>query len=278
VAVWDKIGRSGDVEDRRGQRTGFALGGGLTGLALLAAFTLFTGGDLGDVLRVVLQQATQQTTTQQAGQPFEDTKDYEGFAGKVLGSTDEVWTQIFAQQQTEYVPPRLVLFRDRVQSGCGIASSAVGPFYCPEDQTIYLDETFFDAIQSQLGASTGGDDVAQAYVIAHEVGHHVQNISGTLKRFGNAQSDPALSTKLELQSDCYAGIWAHSVSKQGIFENENEIDEALELASAIGDDKIQEKTTGQVNPETWTHGSSTDRVESFKTGYRSGDVAVCNTF
>lgn len=279
MALWDKVGEVGNIEDRRGQRTGLALGGSLTGIVLAAAFVLLSGGNIGDVFQVVLQQASQQTANQQSDQPFEDTANYREFAGKVLGSTNEVWVRLFEQQNQTYREPRLVLFRDIVQTGCGTASSSVGPFYCPSDLTIYLDETFFDAIHGQLGASTSGDDVAQAYVIAHETGHHVQNISGTMDRYGaRAQSDPSISTKLELQADCYAGIWAHSAANQGIFENESEIEEALGLASAIGDDKIQEKTTGQVNPETWTHGSSEERVQWFKTGYNSGSVQACNTF
>jgi len=279
MALWDRVDSEGNVEDRRSQRAGVAFGGGLVGLALMTAFVLLSGGDIGDVLQVVLQQASEQTTSQQTDRPFEDTKNYQEFASKVLGSTDEVWAQVFQGEGKTYTPPRLVLFRDITSTNCGTASSAVGPFYCPADQTIYLDETFFDAIQSQLGAAAGGDDVAQAYVIAHEVGHHVQNSTGTFRYYGDAaQSDPAISTRLELQADCYAGIWANTVSRQGIFESESEINEALSLASAIGDDKIQEKTTGQVNQETWTHGSSEQRVHWFTTGYKTGNVSACNTF
>lgn len=279
MAIWDKIGTEGDVEDRRGQRTGLFVGGGLSGLVLVAAIVMLSGGGFGEVLQAVLQQGTQQTSTEQSNQPFEDLKNYQAFASKVLGSTDEVWTGKFKEMGKKYDTTRLVLFRDATQTGCGVANSAVGPFYCPADQTIYLDETFFDAIQGELGASTGGDDVAQAYVIAHEVGHHVQYLLGTMDQYSNAaQSDPAISTKLELQADCYAGVWAHSASEQGIFENESEIEEALGLASAIGDDKIQEKTTGQVNSETWTHGSSQERVKWFKTGYKTGMPSACTTF
>lgn len=278
MAFWDNIGTNGDVEDRRGQKTTIALGGGVAGLIITAAFVLLSGGNVGDVLQAVLQQASQETTTQQTDQPFKDTKNYKSFASKVLGSTSETWSKVFEQQGTEYAPPKLVLFRDITQTGCGTASSAVGPFYCPLDQTVYLDETFFDDIQSQLGAQNGGDDVAQAYVIAHEVGHHVQNLQGVMEEHSDAGANPAVSTSLELQADCYAGIWANSVSKQGIFENETEINEALGLASSIGDDKIQEKTSGQVNPETWTHGSSQERVQWFTTGYKSGNIAACDTF
>ncbi len=279
MALWDRIGSEGNVEDRRGQRTSLTVGGGLLGMALVAAFIFLSGGNIGDVLQAVLQQASQTTSVQQTDQPFEDSSNYKGFAGKVLGSTNETWTKVFQQSGQEYTPPKLVLFRDMTQTGCGVASSAVGPFYCPMDQTVYLDETFFDAIRSQLGASNSGDDVAQAYVIAHEVGHHVQNLLGVMNEHGtSAASDPEVSTKIELQADCYAGIWANNVKQQGIFENDNEINEALGLASTIGDDKIQEKTAGQVTPETWTHGSSEQRVQWFKTGYTNASLDSCNTF
>lgn len=262
MAFWDRLGTGGDIEDRRGGST-LALGGGVTGLIITAAFLLLSGQSGTQVLETILNQAIGQgTTSQQAG--FEDSTNYKAFASTVLGSTNEYWAQRFAEAGQQYTPPQFVLFRDITGSGCGLASSQVGPHYCPADRTIYLDETFFDAIQQQLNANTG--DVAQAYVIAHEVGHHVQNLQGTMER----QPDPI---KLELQADCYAGSWSHSIS--GIFENEDEIQEALGLASAIGDDRIQQKTEGQVNPETWTHGSSDQRVLWFKTGYESGNPATC---
>ncbi|MEO5499176.1 MAG: neutral zinc metallopeptidase [Candidatus Saccharimonadales bacterium] len=262
MALWDKIGSRGNVEDHRGSRSTLALSGGITGLIITAAVLLLSSQSGSQVLETILGQALQTTTTQQ--EPFTDSTDYKGFTEKVLGSTNEYWTGVYSARGQTYTPPTLVLFREATQTGCGTGTSQVGPFYCPADQTIYLDETFFDGIQQQLNADTG--DVAQAYVIAHEVGHHVQSLQGTL----NQQSDPI---KLELQADCYAGTWSNSIS--GIFENEDEINEALGLASAIGDDRIQEKTQGQVNPETWTHGSSEQRVQWFKTGFASGDPTVC---
>lgn len=262
MALWDRLGTSGNVEDRRGSRSTLALGGGLTGLVITAAFLLLSGQSGQQVFETILGEAINQNTTQQA--PFEDSANYKGFAERVLGSTTQYWTEALAAKGQVYKPPNFVLFRDLTSSGCGAATSQSGPHYCPVDQTVYLDETFFDQIQSQLNANTG--DVAQAYVIAHEVGHHVQNLHGTLQE----SSDPIA---LELQADCYAGGWAHSIA--GIFENESEINEALGLASAIGDDRIQQKTEGQVNPETWTHGSSEQRVNAFKTGYGSGDPDVC---
>ena len=275
MALWDKIGGSGNVEDRRGQRSGLAFGGGLGGIILIAAFVLLSGGSTTDVLEAILGQASQQQQSQQSDQPFEDPNNYQTFAAKVLGSTDEAMTNAFQSIGKEYSTPKLVLFRGITQTGCGTADSSIGPFYCPIDQTIYLDETFFDQIRSQLDATTSGDDVAQAYVIAHEAGHHAQNLLGALDA---ASDDPAESVKTELQADCYAGVWAHSARTQGIFENDSEINEALGLASAIGDDRIQAKTEGQVNPETWTHGSSEQRMTWFKKGYASGSLDSCQMF
>lgn len=273
MALWDKVDSSGDVQDRRGQRSSVAFGGGIAGLLIVAAFVALTGGSTSDVLDAVLNQAGQQTSQQPSDQPFEDPTNYELFASKTLGSANESWTNLLAGTGTTYTAPTLVLFRNATQSGCGTATSSVGPHYCPIDQTIYIDETFFDAIRSGLGASTGGEDVAQAYVIAHEVGHHVQHLLGTMDRVDPTNPDD--SVRLELQADCYAGLWASYVREQGIFENDNEINEAIGLASAIGDDRIQEKTDGQVNPETWTHGSSDQRVRWFTVGYESGDLDQC---
>lgn len=261
MAFWDRLGTGGDIDDRRGGGI-LAIGGGLTGIVLTAAFMFLSGSSGTQVLDTILTQVTSQDYTNQS--QFEDPENYEQFASAVLGSTTDYWTEQFASQGKTYSPPNFVLFRDLTSSACGVASAEVGPHYCPADQTIYLDETFFDAIGQQLGANTG--DVAQAYVIAHEVGHHVQNLDRTL----TSQND---SVKLELQADCYAGSWSHSIA--GIFENENEVSEALNLASAIGDDRIQQKTDGQVNPETWTHGSSEQRVGWFRTGFESGSPSVC---
>ncbi|HEX8389912.1 MAG TPA: neutral zinc metallopeptidase [Candidatus Saccharimonadales bacterium] len=262
MAVWDKLGSSGNVDDRRGASGGrLAFGGGLTGLLLTAAVLLLSGQSGSQVLETVLNQALQ-PTSQQAALPADDS--YRAFAEKVLGSTNDYWTGVYRANGQSYTPPSFVLFRSATSSGCGFASSDVGPHYCPADATVYLDETFFDEIHSSLNANKG--DVAQAYVIAHEVGHHVQNLDGTNQR----QSDPV---KLELQADCYAGAWAQSI--KDIFENEAEINEALDLASAIGDDRIQQRSGAQVNPETWTHGSSEQRVTWFKTGFNSGDPNRC---
>lgn len=280
MALWDKIGSSGSVEDRRGMSTGGIAVSGVTGLILFLAM-MFLGGQDNTMLDQVLNQVVQQQgTTQTADQPtqFDGADDYEVFTSKVLGSNNDVWSGIFTASGQQYTPPKLVLFRQATQSGCGFASSAVGPHYCPEDQTIYLDETFFDELQKRFGGSSG--DVAQAYVISHEVGHHVQNLKGDMDQMMQAQQmggDEAnqLSVALELQADCYAGVWASSLRDLGVFESDNEIQEAISAAESVGDDRIQEKMTGSVNPESWTHGSSAQRVSAFKTGYTTGDAAQC---
>ncbi|QQS19899.1 zinc metallopeptidase [Candidatus Saccharibacteria bacterium] len=285
MALWDKIGSTGNVEDRRGIGTG---GIALTGVGGLVVFLLFAfmgggTGENGSVLEQILGQATNQQTSQTSEQAaeFQGADQYETFTKKVLGSNNDIWQDIFAVQGVEYTAPKLVLFRQLTQSACGAASSTVGPHYCPYDQTIYLDETFFDELQQRFGGSSG--DVAQAYVISHEVGHHVQNLTGTMEQVQSEQQENPgaandLSVKLELQADCYAGVWARSISQLGVFENDQEIKEALSAAAAVGDDHVQETIQGRSSPETWTHGSSEQRVKWFTTGYDTGKAAACNTF
>lgn len=283
MALWDKIGSSGDVEDRRGMGTGGIAITSIGGLILFLAFAFLGGGtgQNGSVLEQILGQvAEQQPTTTSQPAEFQGADQYETFTKKVLGSNNDTWQAILAVQGVEYTPPKLVLFRDLTQSACGAASSAVGPHYCPYDQTIYMDETFFDELQRRFGGSSG--DVAQAYVISHEVGHHVQNQLGTMEQVTQAQQDNpdqanALSEALELQADCYAGIWMHSLSAEGILQS-GEIKQALSAAAAVGDDHIQKTETGTTNPETWTHGSSAQRTKWFTTGYNTGKMASCNTF
>ena len=284
MALWDKIGSSGDVEDRRGMGSGGIAITSIGGLILFLAFAFLGGGtgQNGSVLEQILGQvAEQQSTTTSQPAEFQGADQYETFTKKVLGSNNDTWQAILAVQGVEYTPPKLVLFRDLTQSACGAASSAVGPHYCPYDQTIYMDETFFDELQRRFGGSSG--DVAQAYVISHEVGHHVQNITGTMEQVTAAQQEDQgatneLSVRLELQADCYAGIWARSLSQLGVFENPDEIKEALSAAAAVGDDRIQEATQGRSNPETWTHGSSAQRTQWFTAGYNIGKLTSCNTF
>lgn len=273
MAFWDKIGSTGNVEDRRG--TGLALGGGMAvvGVALYVILSLMGVNIDPALINQVLPQQTGDTSQ------FAGKDSYEVFASRVLGSANDYWKQEFQRQGKAYSEPKLVLFRSATQSGCGLATSDVGPHYCPPDRTIYLDETFFNVLHQQFGANIG--DVAQAYVIAHEAGHHAQSLLGIMDRVQNdpgyqRTGDNSLSVKLELQADCFAGLWANSLNDKGVFEP-NEISEALSAASAVGDDRIQKTTTGRISPETWTHGSSQERVNSFNNGYNSGKFSVCDT-
>lgn len=274
MAFWDKLGQIGNVEDRRGVGP-VGAGGGLIALFVTLGLGYF-GISADPAVVEQLLAASGITTSSEQSSEFAGGDDYENFASRVIGSNDAYWKRQL-NGEISYSPPRLVLFRSVTSSGCGIASSDVGPHYCPVDATIYLDETFFDVLREQYGGNDG--DVAQAYVLAHEVGHHVQNLDGTMAKVQNDPSyrstgENSLSVRLELQADCYAGLWAHSIRDRGVFESEQEIQEALQAAAAVGDDRIQGKT-GDVNPETWTHGSSERRVASFNAGWKSGDISNC---
>ncbi len=260
MANWDNIQSRGTVTDRRGAK---AIGGiGIVGLGIMLLFNYLSTGkvDVGQILSAL--QDTQVTQQQIDPKVFEGADEYEVFASTVLGSTTDTWSNLFSQSGKSYSPPHFVLFRGATDSGCGGASSYSGPHYCPTDDTIYLDETFFDELQNKFGAS---GDVAQAYVIAHEVGHHVQEVLAI-------ENPDSIAT--ELQADCFAGLWAGSLKGQNVFEP-GEIKEALDAASAVGDDNIQKQTTGRINPETWTHGSSAERVQAFTRGYESGAFSSC---
>jgi len=273
MARWDKIKSRGNVSDRRGSSpVGLqGLGGlGIIGIVAVIAFNLFTGGEGIDLNSVLTQlQTAQPQNSSQQPEEFKGSDDYEVFASTVLGSNNDVWEQVFENSGNDYQPPELVLFRGSTNSGCGIATSSIGPHYCPSNKTIYLDETFFDDLVSRFGAR--GGDVAEAYVIAHEVGHHVQNELGTLSS-GQQSNESAI--KIELQADCFAGVWAHSLKDQGIFEA-NEFNEAIDAAEAVGDDRIQEKVQGRINAESWTHGSSEQRKNWLKIGFETGDPGQC---
>lgn len=275
MANWGRIGSRGNVEDRRSMAP-VAVGGlSITGIALVLLFNVLTGGDATDMLNQ-LQQVPAESPNQVDTKQFEGADDYEVFASTVLGSNNEMWQQVLTQSNQTYTQPKLVLFRTATESGCGAATSDVGPHYCPLDQTIYLDETFFDELTRRFGAQ--GGDVAEAYVIAHEVGHHAQNELGIMDQVqGQGGASNEMSVKLELQADCFAGLWAHSIRDQQVFEP-GEIREAMDAAAAVGDDRIQERVTGQVTPETWTHGSSAERLRWFTKGYESGLLNSCNTF
>jgi hypothetical protein len=199
----------------------------------------------------------------------------------VLGDTEDTWSQIFADGGSRYEPPRLVLFSNAVRSGCGIGQSAMGPFYCPVDRKVYIDLAFYQDLRDRFRAP---GDFAQAYVIAHEVGHHVQNLLGIAdsvterRQRASEEESNALSVRLELQADCFAGVWAHTANRERHLLEPGDVDEGLRAAAAIGDDRIQRQTQGTVVPESFTHGSSEQRVRWFRKGLESGDMNACDTF
>ena len=275
---------STNVEDRRGMSgRGMALGGGGLGILVLSLVVYLCGGS--NALNIFNQVTgggeTTQITQPQQRNPVNDANDAEGhFIRSVLGSTEDVWTAQFRKMGKQYTDPILVLYSGQTPSACGQARAAVGPFYCPGDQKLYLDFAFFDELKRQFNAP---GDFAQAYVVAHEVGHHVQNLLGTMdkvtalqQRVGEAQSNQ-LSVMLELQADCYAGVWAHDTQQAGKLEA-GDIQEALQAASAVGDDNIQKQTQGYVVPDSFTHGTSQQRTSWFTRGFQSGDIRQCNTF
>lgn len=266
---------SGNVDDRRGM-SGGAIGGGV-GIIVVVLGLLF-GQDLtGLVSQLPIGEGV--ATEGKKGVPTDAAGK---FVSGVLESTDSVWIAQFKQQGKEYQPPTLTLFDNAVQSACGNASSAVGPFYCPADNHVYIDLTFYQDLKDKFGAS---GDFAQAYVIAHEVGHHVQNLLGISGKIQNARAQLSerdynrLSVKLELQADFFAGLWAHHAQKLNNFKlEEGDIEEALTAANAIGDDKLQQRGQGEVVPDNFTHGTSAQRIYWFKKGYETGDFNQGDTF
>ena len=282
MADWGKILSRGNVQDRRGLPLVGAGGLGVVGILAVIAFNVLTGANLNpatveEALNQLdqLQQNNQQSSLQP--EAFQGADDYEVIVSTVLGSNNDIWRQVFSKSDQVYTEPTLVLFRDATTSACGGATSQIGPHYCPVDQTIYIDETFFDVLQQQFGAQ--GGDVAEAYVIAHEVGHHVQQQLGITRQTqqqqqANPEQANQISIQVELQADCLAGIWANSISHLNVL-GPNEINEAIDAAAAVGDDRIQHKAQGRTNPETWTHGSSEQRVEWFTKGYNTGDPGQC---
>ncbi|HUQ85511.1 MAG TPA: neutral zinc metallopeptidase [Candidatus Limnocylindrales bacterium] len=279
MADWGKILNRGNVEDRRSFAPAAIGGISLTGVALLFVFNLLSGGRTMDFLNQ-LQEVPVQRQQIINKEDFEGKDSYEVFASTVLGSNNEMWSKIANVENKTYTEPKLVLFRSATESGCGNAVSEVGPHYCPLDKTIYLDETFFQELTNRFGAK--GGDVAQAYIVAHEVGHHAQGELGIMGKMQqemeiNPDQQNNLSIKLELQADCFAGMWVNSIKDLGVLEP-GEVHEAMDAASVIGDDRIQEKVTGYVNPESWTHGSSEQRTTWFDKGYTSGSLSACDTF
>jgi uncharacterized protein len=268
---WRDQSESSNVEDMRGMGgRGIAMGGGGIGILILAGIIYLCGGDPRALLNNLPDQSSVQPPTAANRSVSED--DNKKFASVVLRSTEDVWGQILPQQAGKrYSPPKLVLFTDQIQSACGGASAATGPFYCPGDQKLYLDFAFFKELQNEFKAP---GDFAQAYVIAHEVGHHVQNLVGTMDRAQGGGN--RLSVALELQADCYAGVWAFYAAKKGQVEA-GDPEEAIRAAGAVGDDMIQRRTQGYVQPETFTHGSAQQRMQNFQKGFQSGDMRQCQT-
>jgi len=269
---------SGNIEDIRGLGgKGIALGGGGLGMLVVLIAALVCGIDPRQLLDsgVINQGPTQQEQQQQQQQNQGSNDDQKRFIASVLGSTEDVWAKVLPQQAGKrYVNPKLVLFTDQVRSACGVADSGMGPFYCPGDQKLYLDFAFFRELKNEFRAP---GDFAQAYVVAHEVGHHVQNLLGTMDKVNAAGNNNNLSVRLELQADCYAGVWAYYANQQGLVES-GDFEEALTAASSVGDDTIQKRAQGYAVPESFTHGSSRERVNWFATGLKSGDMRQCNTF
>jgi predicted metalloprotease len=280
---WTRGGRSDDLEDQRGMGGGPMLGGGLRigagGAVLLLVLSLVTGQNffsiLGDFVQVGPESQTQSGPYQSS--PEED--ELVQFVSFVLDDVQNTWEHAFPIAGRNYRRTKLVLFTDTTRSGCGFAESAMGPFYCPSDEKVYVDLGFYRELRERFGAP---GDFAQAYVIAHEIGHHVQNVLGLSDRVRELQQrkpDAAnqLSVLLELQADCLAGVWAHSTQQRDILEK-GDVEEGIGAAAAVGDDRIQKQAGAHVNPETWTHGSSQQRVEWFRRGMERGTVADCNTF
>ena len=285
---WTPGGESSDIEDRRdesgggGGGGGFGFGGihiGIGGALILLVlslifhqnfFALLSGGGQS----VQSGQATSgppNTARDQSEQPLVQ------FVSFVLDDTQKTWTEILPQQSNrQYHHAKLVLFRDYTQSGCGGAESATGPFYCPADQKVYIDLGFYDELKRRFGAP---GQFAQAYVLAHEIGHHVQNILGIERQAqqGSRQGADSSSVRLELQADCYAGVWAHSTQQRGLLE-QGDIESALGAAAAVGDDRLQKMSTGHVSPDSFTHGTSQERQKWFTAGFNSGNISSCNTF
>ncbi|WBL26895.1 KPN_02809 family neutral zinc metallopeptidase [Zunongwangia sp. HGR-M22] len=273
---WKDRRQSSNVDDRRGMSTkGKTIAGGGIVAVIVIALQLFTGVDLSQII----SEEPSSVATEKARELSETEIEEGEFAATILADTEDIWTSIFSKNEMTYPKPGMVLFDDAVNSGCGRASAAMGPFYCPADQKLYLDLRFFDELHNKFGAEKG--DFATAYVIAHEVGHHIQTVLGTSQKVRQLQQskpqDQAneLSVALELQADFYAGVWANHNQE---YLQEGDIQEALSAANAVGDDAIQRRINGTVNPDSFTHGTSAQRMEWFMKGYRSGDISKGNTF
>ena len=279
---WRDGRRSDNVEDQRGRGVSKgAIGGGI-GLLVVLAIGFLMGADPMTLLGILVQEGG--SSLEGIGPAVTlsaEENESADFVSVVLADTEDTWQTIFQQHGQVYQQPRLVLFKGNVESACGFAQAAMGPFYCPGDQKVYIDLAFYDELKNQLGAP---GDFAQAYVIAHEVGHHVQNLDGTLGQVNNLirQSDQVTGNKynvmLELQADCYAGVWANHADKQRQIIEAGDIGEAMNAAEKIGDDALQKQSQGYVVPDSFTHGTSAQRMKWFNAGFVSGDISSCDTF
>ena len=278
---WGDGRRSDNVEDRRGMPgSGRMIGGGL-GTVLLVLVALYFGVDPSIILN---QGGLPLPNTQESAAPHSASPEEQrqaDFVSVVLGDTEDTWRALFKRSGQEYEEPKLVLFSGAVQSACGMASAAVGPFYCPADRKVYIDLRFYGDLQNKFGAP---GDFAQAYVIAHEIGHHVQNLLGiadkvqALRARASQAESNKLSVLMELQADCLAGVWAHHADRARHILEEGDVEEALNAASSIGDDRLQRQARGTVTPDSFTHGSSAQRVQWFRRGLETGSFGQCNTF
>lgn len=281
---WSGGRRSGNIEDRRGGGMGVPIGiaGGGIGTIVLVILAMFFGFDPGIITQgggPPVDQPIDAPASSPNTAPRQDSM--RDFVSVVLADTEDTWKELFRRMNREYREPKLVLFSRGVQSACGMAGSAVGPFYCPPDHKVYLDLDFFQALRDRFRAP---GDFAQAYVIAHEVGHHVQALLGiservtTQRRRAGEREANALQVRVELQADCFAGVWAHHADRSRQVLEHGDLEEALRAAAAVGDDQIQKQTRGVVVPESFTHGTSAQRVDWFKRGYTAGEPNQCDTF
>lgn len=277
---WMGRRESSNVDDRRGLSGGaIAGGGGIAGIVIYLLYTFLSGGsvDTSEIARQVQPGASQTLTAEQQAADEQRAK----FVKVVLADTEDVWNKLFSENGSKYQEPTLVLFRDAVESACGNASAASGPFYCPGDGKLYIDLSFNEDMQNKLNAP---GDFAMAYVVAHEVGHHIQNLMGTSEKVQRLRQQLSegeynkYSVKLELQADFYAGVWAHHAQNMQNILDPGDIDEALNAANAIGDDRLQKQATGYVVPDGFTHGTSAQRMYWFKKGFESGDIRQGDTF
>ena len=280
---WRDLRQSENVEDERGTSSGRGRGGlklGAGSLIAVVVVSFLLGKNPLEVLSMLQPQDGPSVSSQQRQVPAGAADEGKQFVSAILGDTEDTWGNLFKQMGGQYQRPKLVLFRDAVSSACGQGSASMGPFYCSGDSQVYLDLSFFDELHNRFGAP---GDLAQAYVIAHEIGHHLQNLMGISEKvaqkraqLGEAGSN-ALSVRQELQADCFAGVWGYYAAKRNLLET-GDVEEGIKAATAIGDDRLQKQARGYVTPESFTHGSSAQRVKWFRTGLESGDIKQCNTF